>query len=254
MNHDESDMLLDELHRNCPRISLLLGIVESNRRDRLALYGHGATLKGLDEALDYLSKAELSFKEDARLAQVSPLVARAVGQIESGLGAFFAGLNSLVFDAMRGAMEVEFLLRDFLLFPGHTDEWFAADANMRYRKFRPVKLRKRYQDWLGESDDLIESRDYGLHSENLHVSPQVNSAGPPGVSSENHPAQLRLCLAELVSHTGRLVIIVHRHWKGLAMETELTREIAPNLPFFEDAYSRSKLGVAMWWPDSDEGS
>ena len=253
---NELDVGAKHLQDNsCPRVASVLRLADRNRSTRLSMYGDGATLRGIDEALDYLIRADTAFRETPRLKPIQQLVARAVAELETGIHAFFSGFNGVLFDAMRSAMEVEFLLRDFLIWPSHVNDWFNFEAKERRKKFQPAKLRERYRGWIGGGPvDLQESKDYSLHSELLHVSPKRNLGGAPGLTSDDDLGQLRVCLAEITMHMGRIVTLVHRHWQGLTMDVRLTRETAPNLPLFEDAWSRSQLGAAMWVPQQIEGS
>lgn len=240
---------------DCPRIATLLESVERNRIDRLSIYGSGATLRGIDEALRYLIEAESDFEKNAELRPLKQLVARAVAELETAVYAFICGFHAVLFDSMRAAMEVEFLLRDFLLWPPHLSEWFDLPARERYKKFKPAKLRERYRKWSEEpSTGSQESKDYSMHSEHLHVNPTESHIDHSGLNDVNEPGQLRVCLAEITSHTGKLIILVHRHMNGLPMDVQLTKETAPTLPLFDDAWSRSRMGVAMWLPSSSASS
>jgi hypothetical protein len=237
------------LQGGCPRLAALITAADTNRATRLAVYGGGATLRGIDEALAYLHQAISAFEQDVRLKRLRQLVGRALAELDTAVLAFLAGLNGVVFDSMRAAMEIEFLLRDFLLWPSHLDEWIEWDAKERRRKFGPATLRARYQQRQDvTSKESQEAKDYALHSECLHVSPIENPNGRPGVTTDDHPGQSRVCLAEITSHAGRIITLVHRHWQNIPLDVPLTRETAPRLPHFEDAWSRSQLGVVMWWP------
>ena len=250
----DADRAEMHLREDCPRVASVLALADANRSTRLSMYGGGATLRGIDEALDYLRQANSAFGQSPRLKPLQQLVARALAELETAVFAFLTGFHAVLFDSMRSAMEIEFLLRDFLLWPSHLDEWLSLEAKERRKKFSPVKLRERYQRWLGcVSADSQESSDYALHSEFLHVSPSDNPSGAPGATTDSHPAHLRICLAEIISHTGRIITLVHRHWRELPLDVQLTRETAPELPLFEDAWSRAELGVAMWWPQKHDG-
>jgi len=232
-----------QLKEHCPNVASIIKKAGNNISTRLAAYGAGATLRGIDEAIGYLREAESTYVNNSG---VSLLVSRAIAQLETGIFAFLTGFHAVMFDSMRCVMEVEFLLRDFLLWPRHQDEWLNLESKMRRKKFSPVKLRDRYKKWLGPDEvDMEEAKDYALHSEFLHVSPIENPSGI-GVSSDSNICDLRICLAEITRHTGRIIVLIHRHTHEIPLNVKLTRESAPELPLFEDAWSRAELGVAMW--------
>lgn len=249
MSHsDYPDPFWNEIKNSCPHLSNILNSGKNNCSVRLSIYGTGATMKGLNQFLEYLSDAETSFVENPNLANLEPLVGRVKGDFEVAIQAFFIGFPSVLYDMMRDVMEVEFLFRDFLLWPEHRQEWLKATDALRYRKFRPVVLRKRYAQWLGEkAEDIEEAKDYRLHSELLHVNPRKNQIAGRGIINDSDPALLRAYLLELVSHAKRIVFLLHRHQNLIPLEENLTAKSGPNLPLFNDAYDRCRRGIAMWW-------
>ena len=205
MNGPNTRSQLHKIFEDCPNVVSVFNLVETNQSIRLSLYGNGATIRVLTKHWATLEEAEVAFSKDPKLKPLQQFVALTIAELETAVYAFFSGFHAVLFDTMRSTMEIEFLLRDFLIWPSHLNEWLNLDKRARIRKFKPAKLRRRYIQWLsGESADLQESRDYSLHSEYLHVSPNQNPIGPAGLNSENHPAQLRILLAEITAHTGGL--------------------------------------------------
>ena len=171
-----------------PSLADVLNRAHNNRCSRLLHYANGATLRGVEELLSYLHEAEKNFSENSHLKLISRLVKRLGGDFETGIEAFLAGFHSVLFDTMRDVMEIEFLLRDFLIWPTHLDEWFNCNDEVRYNRFRPAVLRQRYANFVKERpQDLQEATDYKAHSQFLHVTPYVNPSGQIGISDSDDP-------------------------------------------------------------------
>ncbi|MCI0487340.1 MAG: hypothetical protein L0229_12165 [Blastocatellia bacterium] len=247
--------LLSDLHADSPTLATVLDRAYRNRLSRCMRYAHGATFKGIDELLAYLAKTEKEFTQEPLLMKMQRLVTRARSDFEAGIEALLTGLHSVLFDAMRDVMEIEFLLRDFLIWADHIDEWLNCTEEERYNKFRPAILRQRYATHCGhQPQDMQEATDYKMHSRFLHVTPFDNPIGTRGFVDDDHPSVMGACLWEIMAHAKRIVFLIHRLRHSIPIDVELNPGNGPDLPRFQDAWERCYLRYAMWWSDLDNSS
>jgi hypothetical protein len=228
-------------------VAAILASSQARSERRLRLYEDGATVRGIDELLSYLEQA-IAAPTD-RLASISSLVKRAGADFAVGCQLLFCGLPRALFNVMRGAMETEFLLRDFLMIPGNARRWQGLPDRARRRDFKPAVLRERFRRRHGENAQ--EERDYALHSSLLHVTPK--DVFPLGFVDDDHPAALGMCFWEYFFHGGRVVELVERHRHGLTLDAPLVHPLDRTVPAFIDAHQRASLRFAMWWPNREDG-
>ncbi len=239
--------LVSGLEADSPALSDVLHLAHENRYKRLEHYAHGATLRGISEFLEYLHQMERDFSNEPRLSKVSDLVERARGDFEIGIEAFLAGFHSVLYDTMRDTMEIEFLLRDFLIWPEHVDEWLHCNDQERLNRFRPAVLRQRYANYTKtRPQDLEESLDYKAHSQFLHVTPLESPLSQIGISSTDDPGIMGACLWEYMAHARRIIILLQRLMHSIPVDIDLTPDMIPKLPQFEDAWERCRVRFEMW--------
>jgi len=209
--------LLAELARSHPTLQASLHVAALNRAKRLAQYAGGDRFRGLEELIGHLGSLASAFKAHSELSKVAGLVWRARADFVTALEAFLSGFHSVVQDAMRDVMEIEFLIRDFVDKPTNIDRWLSREQP---KAFRPWTLRKRYADRLRcEVKDLPETGDYNAHSTFLHVNPDRSPFGGPGLCSDQDAFSVDVCLFEIFEHALRLLLQLHA----------LRRRIAPRL-------------------------
>jgi hypothetical protein len=238
-----------EMTQTHPLVSAIIKRAHKNREERFMHYYGGATLKGFDELLNYLTSVELMFRANTRLKDIAFLIVRAQGDFETALETTLSGLHAVVFDSMRDIMEIEFLLRDFVDDASHINEWLTLSDRKRREKFDPAVLRKRFAERQGSRpEDMIEAQDYKAHSRYLHVTPYTNPFGSPGFVDDSHPGMLGACFWEILEHGQRLIFVIYRLLNNVETSEALSEENGPNLPLFHDAWERSKIRHALWNP------
>lgn len=158
--------------------SLTAGLMraETNRELRLkALCTTGRQLQSLDEILAYTGELERHFTNESKVSRIAFLLRRVHCDFTTAVEGFLSAFHKTVLDAMRDVMEIEFLIRDFVIDPGRMEEWLTASEKIRYDRFRPAVLRQRYAAFKGRAaPDMPETTDYKGHSLLIHVLPHEN--------------------------------------------------------------------------------
>jgi len=215
---------------------------QSNREDSLAFYLDSVTLKGSEELTVHLQKLEKVYQRSRRLRGLSVLIRRLENDFEIGLESTLTGFHSVVLDAMRDVMEVEFLLREFTHQPSMIDQWLQATPKELYDKFRPAVLRQRDANRLGlRPQKMDEASDYTLHSETLHVSPPARpSFFERGLHNHEDPFSTDICFWEMSEHARRVLFAVHHLRRKLARHIESPLGPTRGLKRFKDAWVRTQ--------------
>ena len=203
--------LLRELATAHPKTAVHLSLAQSNREQRLSNLLGGVRLKGYEELIGHLEDLERVFEKSRRLRSISFLVGRARGDFHTALEAALSGFHAVAFDAMRDVMEIEFLFREFYYEPNHIEEWVSCSGKERHDKFQPALPRQRHARRVGKQpQDLAEASDYRGHSMFLHVSPDLNPFGGPGLGDQTEPFADDSCFWEIFEHGRRVLIAAHR--------------------------------------------
>lgn len=160
-------------------------------------------LVGLDELLQGLRSCKEIAKDTPNLMSISRLFERAIADFEMAIEATFSGMNSVVFDAMRDVMEIEYLLADFAAAPENIQDWASANFKTLKSKYGPNTLRQRRARRLGiPVDDLPTATDYRGHSTFLHVNPWINPFGGKGILAGRSSHLREPCFWEMYRHGG----------------------------------------------------
>lgn len=223
-----------------PRLASALHQAQRERARRTASLLSGARFKGLDELLRYLDNVTEAFTADPQLSRLAFLVARSVADLETAVEATLSGYSAVAADAMRDVMEIENLLLDFAVNPGHAEEWLTSDEKSRLQKFRPVKVRERLHA-AGEPPftTTAESVDYRAHSESLHVSPREIPVGRKGFS-DGDGIEADAGFWEIFEHARRLHLALRRLTSTLQQDTSARRLTDQELGDVEDAWKRTQ--------------
>jgi hypothetical protein len=178
--------LLNQFAETHPLLAESLRRAHDYRLKRLEHLISGSRLAGLEALSLHLTKLENTFQSHPDLNNIAFLINRVKGDYEKALEAALSGLHSVASDSMRGVMEIEFLLRDFLHEPKHINEWLTSNEKERYKKFKPAALRERHAQRLGNKpQDMSEAVDYKGHSMFLHVSPVLYPFGGNAISKSD---------------------------------------------------------------------
>jgi hypothetical protein len=149
------------------------------RAHRLRRYLNKPHLAGLNRLLERLDLAADAYEKDDRLRPAAILVRRARADFEAAIVCTFSGLSFACRDHMRDVMEIEYLLRDFRYDLPRLAEWAKASPKEEEHRFAPNVLRQREANRRHiDVAQLVDSRDYKLHSQALHVTKaQLRSVG-----------------------------------------------------------------------------
>ncbi len=183
---------------------------DQNRTLRLKALGQtGRQLRALDEILAYTGELERYFTEEPKVRRIAFLLRRVHGDFVTAVEGFLSGFHKTVLDAMRDVMEIEFLIRDFVIDPWHIEEWLTASPKIRHDRFRPAVLRQRYAASKGRTaPDMPEATDYKGHSLLIHVLPHENPIvwAAPGEAFDAIGSLV--CLYDIFEHAQRLFAAV----------------------------------------------
>ena len=179
---------LKDLTVNFERLSSTLEEAEVRRANALLWLADDARLKGVNDLLEQLDRIAIAFTVEDRLRKLAFLIRRLIADFETALEATLSSYAAVAFDAMRDALEIEYLLRNFALDENLIDEWLNADEKTIVDKFGPAKVRKRLQaagiQGFGRN---AQSADYKGHSQMLHPTPHGSpilpekGRTPPGI-------------------------------------------------------------------------
>lgn len=134
---------LAQLAGERPRLASALHRAEKRRAQHAASLLTGARFKGMEELLRHLDTVAEAFKTNPQLSQLTFLIARSVADFETAVEATLSGYMAVAADAMRDVMEIENLLLDFAINPGHIEEWLTCDDKARMNRFMSIVVRKR---------------------------------------------------------------------------------------------------------------
>ncbi|MFJ3301415.1 hypothetical protein [Streptomyces bacillaris] len=162
-----------------PIAALALATADARRRRNLERLAGDIRFTGINELLVRLSEVGKAFSETPDLSKVTFMVQRAHADFMTALESSLSGYFSVASDAMRDVLEIQYLLMDFGINPGHADEWLTTDEKGRMNRFSPAAVRKRLQAaGVVNFGDKAVSMDYKGHSMALHVSPvQLMNSG-----------------------------------------------------------------------------
>ena len=234
---------LSKLRESRPLLAHALTAADRRRAERLAGYLDGARFRGLEQLFAYLDAAVAAYEELPAIAGVAFLVKRVRADYQTAIEATLSGYQGVAADSMRDVMEIECLLLDFAANDGHAEEWLTCDAQARWRKYKPVKVRERLQAAGIEpfSNDEFEPIDYKAHSESLHVNPtRAMTTGTRGPDPEEDPVPFYgdFGFIEMFEHGYRVLTAI-----------ELLRVVASGIPdqceplapldAFHDAHART---------------
>ena len=236
--------LLNILKGSNPILSNFLITAQKNRQENILHYLGGTSLKGLDNLLSYLAESEKAFHENEHLSKYHYFLVRIKGDFEIAIEAFLSGLHPSIFDVMRDAMEVEFLLRDFLIWPSHFDEWLENDGKNN-KKFQPASLRRRFSDYCGHCD-IQGTLDYKIHSQLLHVTPKISDIRGLTINSDNDVASKSICLWEIMQHAMKIVLLIHRYQFSIPIKTPVNFKDLIGLENFYFSWEKCLSRYRMW--------
>jgi hypothetical protein len=197
---------LAKIGQKSPTLAAVLSRANANRLGRIAILEESVFADGLEELFQELAKERVLFASHPRLAQIAFIVGRITADYESAVEAFLAGCHSVVLDQMRAVMEAEYLLADFAADPTVIHEWLSLPERKRRNKYGPGALRARRASRIGRQPaELPAARDYQVHSQNLHLSPQVLWFAPRGFCAGKQELALLICLNEIFEHGVRFL-------------------------------------------------
>lgn len=232
--------VLTQLGGDHPRLAATLLQSERQRARHTASLLTGARFKGLDELLRRLDELGRAFEADSELSRLSFLLGRSTADFETAVEATLAGYLAVASDAMRDVMEIENLLLDFAVAPGHIDDWLTADQKTLRNKFAPAAVRKRLHT-AGEAPyaATAESLDYQAHSEALHVGPHQHPVAAKGFSADRG-WDGDAGFWEIFEHARRLQLAIRRVTGTLAPNSAADLLAAQDLGDVQDAWRRTQ--------------
>ncbi|MFE1230246.1 hypothetical protein [Streptomyces sp. NPDC058745] len=229
-----------------PVAALALGTADARRRQNLERLSGDIRFTGINELLVRLSTVGKAFAEAPELSKLTFIVKRTHADFMRALEATLSGYFSVTSDAMRDVLEIQYLLMDFAINPGHADEWLTADDKDRWKRFAPAPVRKRLQTaGVVRFGDKAESKDYKGHSMGLHLSPTplINSAD--GIVPE-HSWLNEAGFWEMFDH-GRgllrgLTMLIEKAAPGSRAEDEIKKD----MPSFDEASRQAERLKQVW--------
>ncbi|MFD3377596.1 MULTISPECIES: hypothetical protein [unclassified Streptomyces] len=245
-NNTYMSQLMKMAEDGAPVPALVLATAEARRRRNLKRLAGDIRFAGINELLTRLSEVGRAFAETPELSKITFMIQRAHADFMTALEATLSGYFAVASDAMRDVLEIEYLLMDFAIHPGHAADWLTTDDKGRMKKFAPVHVRKRLQEaGVVNFGDQAVSMDYKGHSMALHVSPVqlVNSAN--GIVPE-HSWLNEAGFWEIFDHGRALLralsLLVDRTAPGAPAEAVLNKDFIA----FNEA-SRKADGLKRVW-------
>ncbi|WP_406132296.1 hypothetical protein [Streptomyces sp. NBC_00989] len=229
-----------------PIAALALATADARRRQNLERLSGDIRFTGINELLARLSTVGKTFAETPELSKLTFVVKRTHADFMTALEAALSGYFSVASDAMRDVLEIQYLLMDFAINPGHADDWLTIDDKDRWKRFAPAPVRKRLQTaGVVHFGDKAESKDYKGHSMGLHISPVplINSAD--GIVPE-HSWLNEAGFWEMFDH-GRgllrgLTMLIEKAAPGSRAEDEIKKD----MPSFDEASRQAELLKQVW--------
>ncbi len=207
----------------------------------------GSLFRGFEELLNHLDALVEAFKQVPQLGRIAFLLIRGKADFAVAMDAALGGISTVVFDKMRDAMEIHFLLRDFLFQPEHIEEWFSIDEKSRWKQFSPARLRERYAKDVGKkTSDLWDEPDYKGHSKQLHVSPGAPFFGAHGIATKEDFPRLGVCFSEMFDHAYNLLETADKLGRSLAKDKWKLADPTRSLSKFLDGRSSTALYKSMF--------
>ncbi len=253
------DALVEECAASSPLVGAILRQTQKNRSERLRFWLTSGRVIGLDEFLGYIGMLVALYRQDETLRTIAFLVTRARNDFDVAIEGTFAGMHSVVSEAMRDVMEIEFLLRDFLHIPSNLTEWLTADDKTRRTNFKPYDLRQREAKRLGmDVKALPDSTDYQAHSMALHVTPVIsafeNLGVVKGVMAGGDPFYAETCFVDIFVHAYRIAVTGYHLGKQTAPQLDFGHEPEVCLPRFMTAFRHTQETLHMAvesWPRAE---
>ncbi|MEU7345866.1 hypothetical protein ABZ778_18440 [Streptomyces bacillaris] len=229
-----------------PIAALSLGYADARRRHNLERLAGDIRFVGINELLTRLSTIGKAFAETPELSKLTFIIKRTHADFLTALEATLSGYFSVASDAMRDVLEIQYLLMDFAINPGHADDWLTTDDKDRWKRFAPAPVRKRLQAaGVVRFGDKAESKDYKGHSMGLHLSPTplINSAD--GIVPE-HSWLNEAGFWEMFDH-GRgllrgLTMLIEKAAPGSRAEDEIKKDMAS----FDEASRQAERLKRVW--------
>ncbi len=200
-------------------------------------------LAAIDELLGYLRTSKDRYEAHTHLRRVTSLLDRARGDFEAAFLNALEGLTWITNDRMRDVMEIEYLFREFRIWPASLAEWVDADARKRRNYFSSRALRARFAKINGLTvDQLQDTLDYRAHSAFLHAGGLPLVGITYGVDLDDYESTLHMALWEMLQHGRLLTFQVH----GLYRSRAPRAKIGPSpqqggLPFLKRAWEMSRV-------------
>ncbi|MFJ2153186.1 hypothetical protein ACIOHB_31045 [Streptomyces microflavus] len=236
-----------------PIAALALATAAGRRRRNLERLAGDIRFTGINELLVRLSTVGKAFAETPELSKLTFIVKRTHADFMRALEASLSGYFSVASDAMRDVLEIQYLLMDFAINPGHADDWLTTDDKDRWKRFAPSPVRKRLQAaGVVQFGDKAESKDYKGHSMGLHLSPVplINSAD--GIVPE-HSWLNEAGYWEMFDH-GRgllrgLTMLIEKAAPGSHAEVEIKKD----MPSFVEASRQAETLKQVWLAIQEAG-
>jgi hypothetical protein len=145
--------------------------VLAHRANFIELLSETSFYAAVEAMLRFWHDLEPVYADNAVLRRLKPLVVRGRQDVEVSVYLLECGICAPALDATRDLMEIEFLVRHFVLEPSAIEHWLVANEKVRKDKFgantlRQAEAKRRRMD----VKDLHDSTDYKGHSQALHVS------------------------------------------------------------------------------------
>src|SRR5215216_5793396 len=125
---------------------------------------------GIEQLMRSLLIIEAEYDKHSSLRHVSFLISRISEDFEAALESCLAGYYYITSDRMRDVLEIELLLKNFLIDHTRIEDWLNGDDDTIKDKYNPNAMRQRIAKTLGVLvKDLRGADDYKAHSKMLHL-------------------------------------------------------------------------------------
>jgi hypothetical protein len=144
-------------------------------------------------------------------------------------------------------MEAEYLFDDFAARVDAVREWAKLAEQERRRLYGPATLRKRRARRRGrQPTELMDAKEYSLHSVNLHVTPEQLWFAPRGFWASGESFAWIVCLAEMLEHAKRFIVTAENLKARASGEAAGSRDFMRERPDLFRAWEATQLQMEVY--------
>lgn len=204
-------------------------------------------VRAFEEFLVFLSEVEELYMAFAKTEPIAFLVARIAEDFEVAFDVLASGHYYLLTDRMRDVLEVDLLVKDFLLDSTRIQVWLHSDPRTIRNDYSPRAIRARLAKAQRiEVGQLAGTSDYSIHSQLLHLGPMQYhhpSIPAPGtfrtIRGQQALSWIIVCLHEVFYHAGAIMDSLLALYHRLSHHSIKDVKIAADLEHFVAVYAKT---------------